>query len=520
MTNRNKAISVICFLFTACVLLFQTAHAEVPCVPAFIKEDERKLDPLKNTLFSGNKTFSETKGVESYNEALVRELKSLLGRKPDSMQIEAIEKANLAGKDKNEIARIREKTKILKEAGFSREEIRELMENDIVWIKKYDLAKLLIENLRKGNREGKSLYFVHEYQQSKSKQGERIATKIEIGRINTILKETNVAFLLEVDFLDPSSGALRRDIISISKGRNIAKIVPVKFEVLFEATQSEREIITLEDLNLPTPTNKEAELTKQGYGLDYTKGLDDLNEWAAVRRQLQELKANPYTTHVEYFANQIQDHIKHIEIAISSSANTMRLIYLKKLAEEARQAITDKKVTYKWWLEFNNELSYIVSNSFMMDPFYPSIKSYIESMIDKFPLKMMMPTTKGELGYMILSRASNEGIYPLGLINKTIEGRQPIDFIKHDMEHARTQMMEGLKNRRVGVEATGDILSSIGQHLLHKRILESLESLPFEKRKQAEWDYYRMIHEEDGYYDLFPQANRHLFRQIIYDIMN
>ena len=514
MANRNKAISIICFLFTACVLLFQVTHAEntvVPCEPVFITEaakkgttkslkSKRRHGSLKKISRLGNKTFSKTKGVESYHEALVRELISLLGREPNSKQIEAIKKANLAGRGKGEITRIKEKTKILKEAGFSREETRLLMENGIVWIKKQNPGKLLIENLRKGNRKGKELYFAHKYNNT-----QQIG---EIGRINKILKETNEAFLVEVDFLSLIYNTVTRQEVSISKSSYISKQLPPTFKILFEAAQSKRKIITLKDLKLPPPTYKEAELAKRGYGSVFTKALNLLIEWVAVLRRLQELRANPYTTHIEYFAIQIQKHIKYVKKEIILSGSTTKLNELKELEKEAKEGIK-RKATYKWFLEINDKLAYLISNE-STQLFYAGEFDWGENfLITLFPLKMMIPTIKGELGFMVFNRGQSRGIYPLGLIKETKKegGRimDPIFFTRHDMSHAIAEVTGNSSNKLdPSIIAVGDIFSSIGHYLFHKKIEESMESLPVKKGKQAELVYFQAMHESDGYDQIFP----------------
>ena len=252
-------------------------------------------------------TFSKSVGVESYNEALVRELKFILGREPNLKQIEAVEKANLSGKGQMDIARIREKRRILKKAGFSKEEIHDLVKNRIIWVvSEWRPDKFLSKNLRKRNIEEKKLYFLNKEHNFEPR----------VGRINRILVEKDKEFLVEVDWLDPSSGALKQDSISISKNlRNIPfhpSIIQSKLKMLFEAVKPGKKVITLRDLNLPPPTTKEIELAKQGYRSAYTDGLDNLNEWAVVRRMLQELRANPYTTHIEYFEDQVKELILSI----------------------------------------------------------------------------------------------------------------------------------------------------------------------------------------------------------------
>ena len=505
MTNKNKTNQIICFLLVVGLLSFQTAQAEILCQHGFatteVKRAAKKNIKGKRPSRSGNKTFPKTKGMETYNEALERELKSLLGRKPNSKQIEAIKKANLAGKGKGEIARIKEKTKILKQTGFSKGEIRLLMENDIVWIRKQDPGKLLIETLRKGNRKGKEIYFVHKYNNTQQVG--------EVGRINKILKETDEAFLVEVDFLSSLFNTVIRQEVSISKNSYISKQAPPSFKILFEAAQSKREIITLKDLNLPPTTNKEATLAKKGYSSVFTKALDLLNEWVAVLRRLLELRANPYTTHIEYFAIQIQKHIKYIKKEIISSASTTKLNELKELEKEVKQAIFDKKITYKRWLEFNDKLAYLISNE-STQLFYAGEFDWGEKfLITLFPLKMMVPTIKGDLGIMIFNKGQNEGIYPLGLITKTKKkGDRTIDpilFIRHDMSHAIAEVTGNSTNKLdPDIITVGDMFSSIGHYLFHKKMEESMESLPTKKGKQAELVHFQTMHESDGYEQIFP----------------
>lgn len=100
---------------------------------------------------------------------------------------------------------------------------------------------------------------------------------------------------------------------------------------------------------------------------------------------------------------------------------------------------------------------------------------------------MIVPTTKGFLGFMTLNRAQTEGIYPIGLINKSVKiNGYPTDsagFMEHDISHAIMQI------RNSGLHY------SIGHNLFHKKILEVIKNLLDKKRKKAELIYFDLTHE-------------------------
>lgn len=187
-----------------------------------------------------------------------------------------------------------------------------------------------------------------------------------------MLAETDSAFFLEVDHLDPSAGTVITRSISVSKEiydhDHSYKQAHPDWRIVFEAIQSTRESVTSDDLILSSLTNEEVLLTERGYESSYIRGIDDVNEWAAVQRKLQELKANPYTTHITYFADQIQNHIVHVKKGIEFLTGDVKrtaLIELEKLKTEARKAVNEERVTYKWWLEFNYQLSYAISEELL-----------------------------------------------------------------------------------------------------------------------------------------------------------
>ena len=265
-----------------------------------------------------------------------------------------------------------------------------------------------------------------------------------------------------------------------------------ELESVFMAAQSNRKKINSRDLNISLFSIEKEDLSKQGYKPNYTEGMNYINEWMVVRRWFQELKANPRTTHIEYFADQIPAHIAHIRKGLedhyspedaSHGSKQDQLQKLKNLEEEAKQAVVDRKVTYKWWIEFNFRLAYIMSGRTFDRDFINWVDSHL------FPLKVAMPVIQesGSLGIMTFNRVGLEGLYPVGLINRQNSevhgGLDAALFFGHDLQHS---MFGGNKLY---------LEYSFGHRLFHRRLLDNIENLPAEKRKKAEAIYFLMTHE-------------------------
>ena len=295
-------------------------------------------------------------------------------------------------------------------------------------------------------------------------------------------------------------------------------------EAIFVSAESNREKIHSRYLRLPSPTNKEAQLAEQGYKDSYKLGIDKVDEWVAVRKQLEKMKANPRITHIEYFANQIPAHIAHIRKGLENNyfprkdwhgSKLEQLSRLEDLEIEAQQVTSEKKVTYEWWLEFNFRLAYLMSGwTANLKENSADIGSLKLSM-HFFPLMIIMPdmqTEKG-LGVIAFNRAGLEGVYPAGLINQTFlnvhQGLPAYTFFSHDVFHSFFQ-----GGNRIHRE------HSVGHRLFHKRLLDNIENLPFEQRKKAEIIYFLMTHEYGGmnigYSDWTPQKMREEIVERIY----
>ena len=242
------------------------------------------------------------------------------------------------------------------------------------------------------------------------------------------------------------------------------------------------------ELTLPEKSRREESLQKKGYSPFWTRGLNEVNKWLALKEQFIRLKANPHITHIDYFADQIPTHIEFIKTAMTSLPHrSERQKALEHLEKKAKEAINNRKVTYEWWIKFNHNLSKILSDSYSQ--IFPDkapideASMLIDSLISLFPGKVLMPTTQGGLGIITLNRIHPLNIHPLGLI-KTDQ-----------LTHNRTVSPEGFFLHDIGHANRSDHFSSPTHKKFHDLLMEKIEGLPTEKRQNVELIYFVLIHE-------------------------
>ena len=113
----------------------------------------------------------------------------------------------------------------------------------------------------------------------------------------------------------------------------------------------------------------EWQMRYKGYNKSYVRGFDHIRSSLSLvqtlrKRFLNNRFINPYTTHIPWFANLIDTHIRSIEISIASQNSpdkTERLKLLNLLKAEAKSYKMAEMVTYQWWLNFNLRLSILVT---------------------------------------------------------------------------------------------------------------------------------------------------------------
>ena len=364
---------------------------------------------------------------------------------------------------------------------FSLEQVTTLIENGVVEVSRID-PKIGKRKVLKSLREGKPIFVRN---QIRTSLGHYV--NLDKMKVTKMMAETEYGLLVEVEKLDNKPGKLIRGSIYLLDNDRLLNSPEI--ETVFSAIRSTRKKIKNSDINfLPSINNKEVQLAKQGFETTYTAGIDKLNEWVAVRRALQDLNANPYKTHIEYFADQVFDYIEHIRQGIKNEYShrskklTQQLKLLVRLKGEAQKAISDEKVTYKWWLEFNVKLTEVMSGE------AEEVNFLVNLALDVFPLGIIMPTIKEDLGIMTFNRAMIEGVHPASVMSKNdiyVDGvlYSSGGFFLHDLDHS----LNGSNQAYLGY--------SMGVRLFHKRLLSNIENLPPEKRKEAENIYFLMTHE-------------------------
>ncbi len=279
----------------------------------------------------------------------------------------------------------------------------------------------------------------------------------------------------------------------------------------------------LNQLTSTSTQTEESQLRKQGFPKNYTAGVDKANEIIQVKKKLEKINANPYTTHVPYFASQVNDHIEEIEKAIlnQKEAIPIRLKLFEELKKDAQNRIQNKTVTYDWWIPFNvklvtlaetpaslveelihelnrkesNNLKYTddfeklyteeLSNIFKRNGFH----FRFQVMMDRFPEEIMFPVT-GELGIMAFNKVINTGSHFLGLSGYPVitDNREhsPREFLFHDITHN-----ESIRSR----------ISSVTAAIFKKKS----KNLTFQDRKKFEIIYFIITHELVLLHHYFPK---------------
>ena len=258
--------------------------------------------------FKKNPAIKPKQGLENYESALYMEAADLLGREISLKEIEAVKQAGQTGqaysadKRRSDPAQIKKKVNILKSAGFSKREIRALMENGLVWIRGIDRRKLLIQVLESGG-ENKEIPF--------------LTSHFEQGWINQVVSVNEEGFEVSAEILEKpeaSSGAngiakINTGRLFIPKstdnsGRNPHYIHP-DVQSVFKAWKREREKISREDLAIgPFPRQEDQSGGQEGYEPFFIKGMDNLNEWVELRRAAEIFVSPPLQNPYSLFCGQ------------------------------------------------------------------------------------------------------------------------------------------------------------------------------------------------------------------------
>ena len=123
-------------------------------------------------------------------------------------------------------------------------------------------------------------------------------------------------------------------------------------------------------------------LREQGFKASYYAGVDQAREFNRVYEYVQEVQADPESTHIPYFADQVEKTISDFERDLRTQTVTIgdsirlgthvvvirdpqlqekRLRILEDFKKEARRRVENQDVTYNWWVKFNTKLSLLAS---------------------------------------------------------------------------------------------------------------------------------------------------------------
>ena len=177
-----------------------------------------------------------------------------------------------------------------------------------------------------------------------------------------------------------------------------------------------------------------------------------------------------------------------------------QLAFLEELKKEAQDRVSKNQVTYDWWLRYNVRLakwasptdrdytSYWWRKDLSYEDLlekYPRERTALQYMFpishNSFPGLILMPT-RDDLGIMALNEASQNGIVPIGVMNRNslwVDGGKnfsPSDYIVHDLNHASN-----------GYGGTGDFF--------YTHIKKKMEKMNTEDRQKVETVYFYITHE-------------------------
>lgn len=247
--------------------------------------------------------------------------------------------------------------------------------------------------------------------------------------------------------------------------------------------------------------DKEVRAVKKGFKEEMFQGLDEAYKIVYLAEHLRKLKINPYKTHIVDFSDQISERIRFIQGGMRKNGNKAdeKLKTLDQLALEAEKKQKEKKVTYAWWLKWNNQLIALLS---IKDDEYLQLANagHIKFFIKYFPDFIILPTLE-DLGIMAMNKFTSENVFPLGFVDKVAFadgiGWTPYSFFDHDINHARSILRTYINN--------GHFLYGRNSSITSKEFYKRIQGLPTAQQLQAEIVYFLTTHEEYNLYDVYSE---------------
>ena len=252
-----------------------------------------------------------------------------------------------------------------------------------------------------------------------------------------------------------------------SEKYGIIKFDP-KTRQIFSAYQSDRKILSMEELNLQAmiPTEPDSSNIEGS-------SHPEIQEQIAFARALRKLAIppHPHNTHIEWLALKIPSIIEYARKILAKVKEEHKKapcpIFLrsflcapvqelsvpdiieqtfsaiKDLEEQAMSAIQKKEVSYVWWLTFNHNLANLVSmNRIPRRGQIPDQSRLLSKAVAHFPYRLTLPINvwEGELKEEILSMAVLNDVRPVvfssnGRYQVEMLGGSSAAFMEHDFTH-------------------------------------------------------------------------------------
>ena len=424
---------------------------------------------------------------------------SIIGRALNEIEAKALSNAHyIAYLNPNPRLIEKEKTWILRTAGFKKEEIQHLLTvqdsplQSMEYLKRptyqtfcfnpdscpFTLAhRWLEESFKKGELikgdffEGPDVYIVDDNKPFNIYEILEFKPDDHTGYNITVLDENMIEETIFASFRSAKDS--RMDFVPQLAHPEVRKIFSAKRSHL-DVLETRRLNISFEGRKIPEPQDFSDP--------KYTAGWDNIEEQIAFAKALRALDSPPHPTktHIEWFADQAPEHIAYIRQALMrlhrqsrekseddiltewlhdigqkkdfftdsellndiqtvlfwTEDETLQALHqLGRLEAAAVQATREQSVTYQWWLEFNIELSNILNKGLKKYP----ITNRREA-IKYFPYKIFIPVMspgKHELGIMSISRAYTENVFPLELTNRPISIEYEADGLRYTLRNTR-----------------------------------------------------------------------------------
>ena len=251
--------------------------------------------------------------------------------------------------------------------------------------------------------------------------------------------------------------------------------------------------------------NNEVQMAQRGFTEEMSEGLDEAYKMSYLANHLRKAKVNPYKTHIVDFSDQISEHIRFMQEGLKEHKDAAeRLSFLDEMIKEALKKQKEKGVTYAWWLQWNINLTVIMSGISTSNELIPD-RFPIKSLIEKFPDFIALPSV-ANLAPMAINKLISENVLPLGLVNKPVPVHNsmydPATFLQHDMLHADYITTNHILNQ-------DRLPYGERSFTANKEFYAKIQNLPTAQQMQAEIVYFLSTHEAplgESSYEFVPNG--------------